>query len=305
MLAVIVALLLLQEPALDEARRLVERGELGEAIALLEREVERSPTAPLLAFLSQLQVATDAVPQATQTLARALEIAPEQWGWRTTLGALFFRLGRLDEAEEELTQVLRERPRAPIAHYYLASVMDARGDHSRAEESARLAVDEMPREPVAQSLAKLEFSPLVNAMYLLADVENDLGRDPEARLRRLLELEPTHPGARYLLARTLLEGGRREEGRKELEAFDRAKRAHEHLELALNFRSAGNLERGLAELRRALEAYPDHPRALYFLARELLSRGDDAEAATLLERLVAAEPEAAPLARSLRQPEER
>lgn len=297
------ALLLAQanpSPGLAEARRLAERGDFHDAIAVLRVEVERSPTAPAFAFLSQLQVVTDAIPQGAQSLARALEMAPEQHGWRTTLGALYYRLGKLDEAERELQRVLRERDSAPIARYYLAAVFKARGDLPRAEEHARLAIEGMPQEPIEQSLERLDYPPSVNALYLLADVENDLGRNAEALLRRALELEPTHPAARYLLARSLLKRGKREEGRRELEIFDRAKRAHEHLQQALNFGHAGNRERALFEMRQALEAYPDHSRALYFLARELISGGEHAEAEPLLERLVAVEPKATAIARSLR-----
>jgi cytochrome c-type biogenesis protein CcmH/NrfG len=119
-------------------------------------------------------------------------------------------------------------------------------------------------------------------------------------LRRTLQLEPTHPPARYLLARSLLKRGEKEEGRIELARFERAKRAQEHLKQGVDFIQAGDPERGAAEYRLALEAYPDHPRALYFLARELTRRGDRDAAQPLLARLVELEPGAAPLVEALR-----
>jgi len=297
---VILAALLLAQP-LEEARELAARGEFEAAKAVLLKEVERSPTAPALAFLSQLQVITDAIPQGAQSLSRALELAPSQYRWRTTLGALYYRLGKLDEAERELRRAIGESPPLPVARYYLAGVFKARGDLARAEESARLAVEHMPEEPVAESLPRLDFSLSVNARYMLAEIEADLGREVEDLLRRTLRVEPTHPGARYLLARSLLKRGMKEEGRNELAIFDRSKRAHEHLQQGLNFSHAGNHERAVAEYRLALEAYPDHPRALFFLARELVARGFGEESQSLLTRLVEVEPGAEPLVVSLRQ----
>jgi tetratricopeptide (TPR) repeat protein len=240
---------------------------------------------------------TDAIPQAAQSLARALELAPEQYRWRTTLGALYYRLGKLDEAERELDQVLRQSSPVPIARYYLAAAYKARGELARAEEHARLAVEQMPQEPVAESLPRLDFSLSVNAMYLLAEIQAERGGDVEDLLRRTLANEPTHPAARYLLARSLLKRGRLEEERAELAAFDRAKRALEHVQQGLDFGRAANQERAVAEYRRGLEIYPDHPRALYFLARELASTGRKEEA----ERLLEVEPGAEPLVLSLRK----
>jgi tetratricopeptide (TPR) repeat protein len=296
---VILAALLLSQ-ALEEARAAAARGDFESAKAVLEKEVAVSPTAEALAFLSQLQVATDAIPQGAESLARALELAPDQYRWRTTLGALYYRLGKLDEAERELARVVSAQSPAPVARYYLAAVEKARGNLTRAEENARLAAKHMPDEPVAASLPRLDFSLRVNARYMLAEIEVGLGRNVEESLSGILQIEPTHPGARYLLARSLLKRGMKEEGRNQLAIFERAKRAQEHLREGLDFSQAGNHERAVAEYRRALEAYPDHPRALYFLARELVSRSRIDEAQELLWRLLEIEPNAAPLVEALR-----
>lgn len=300
MSSLIVAVLVVFQ-AIDEARALAARGDFASAQTVLEREIERSPTAPALAFLSQLQVMTDAIPQGTRSLARALELAPEQYRWRTTLGALYYRLAMLDAAEQELERVLRQVPSAPIARYYLAAVLKARGDLAEAEENARLAVKEMPDEPLAESLPRLDYSLPANATYLLAEIRSERGQDVEELLRRTLELEPTHPPAQYLLARSLLKRGRKEEGRNILARFEQTKRAQEHLHQGADYIQAGDAKRGVAEYRLALEACPDHPRVLYFLARELVRRGDRDEAQSLLSRLVELEPGAAPLVTALRQ----
>ncbi len=103
---------------------------------------------------------------------------------------------------------------------------------------------------------------------------------------RVTELDVTHPGPHYLLARLLRKDGHGDEAGRELELFRRTKQAAAHVELAANASGAGHHDLAVVELRRALEAYPEHPRALFLLALELARRGEREEAAECLRRVI-------------------
>lgn len=276
--------LLLQDSVLERARLLAESGRVREAIRLLEQRPRSSATAPELAFLAELHAATGGLPQAATALGRALERAPEQIGLRITRGAMLFELTRYDEARKELARVLKERPDAGLAHYYLAAVEKATGDLASAEESAEKAVSLIPAD-AASPLDSAEYAPRASALHLLAEIRFQKGENPEALLRQVIAVEPQHPSAHYLLARSLLSRGRREEAAAELRLFRAVKSAEEHLsqgrELAL---IPGRRKEAIAELRLAVLACPDHARALFLLGRELARDGQRDEARDLLER---------------------
>jgi len=253
-----------------------------------------------LAGEAERDAAADRLPQAAAALARALELAPGERRWRTTLGAMFIELRRYPEAKRELTRVVEEDPSLPLARYYLASVQKRLGELKPAQENARRAVQLMPPGFGEPSLERLDYSPRVSALHLLAEIIAEGGGDPEPLLQKVLAVEPTHSGAHYLLARTLMSQGRSEEAGAELALFGKTKQAEEQVRLAFNLnRFAGNKEQAQVELRKALAAYPDHPRALYFLGRELLEDGRESEAAELLKRCLTLRPEARPLVEPL------
>jgi tetratricopeptide (TPR) repeat protein len=294
------ALFLLQAEPLAEARRLVEKGDLVSAIELLENARASSPSAPLLALLAQLQTENDEIPQAADTLAAALALAPEQHRLRITLGALYIRLRRYESARDQLERALERDPRNAIAQYYLAVVHKNEGNLEKALRHAENAARWMPRE--TPRLDGVDPSPLANSLYLLAQVRASLGDVDAAEpvLRRVMEMDPSYPGPHYLLGRLLLQKGRDEEGRQELEHFHRAKKAAEHVEMAENAsRHAGKPDLALLELQRALEVYPDHPRGLYLLALELARRGERDQAMVCLRRVLELRPETEEVVRRL------
>jgi tetratricopeptide (TPR) repeat protein len=286
--------LLFQGSELERARLLADSGRVREAIHLLENRPPASKTAPELALLAQLYAATGGLPQAVTSLGEALDLAPEQVGLRITRGAMLFELTRYDEARKELERVLRESPRAGLAHYYLAAVERATGKLSDAETSAATAVSLVPEEARAP-LDSEEYDPHTAALHLLAEIRFARGANPEELLRAVLLREPQHPSAHYLLARALLSRGRKEEADAELLRFRAIKRAEEHLasgrELA---RVPGRRREAIVELRLAAEACPDHARALFLLGKELALDGERGEARAALERALILRPAARP-----------
>jgi Flp pilus assembly protein TadD len=108
----------------------------------------------------------------------------------------------------------------------------------------------------------------------------------------VLELEPDHAPARYLLARSLQRRGRQEEAEEELRRFDSIKRAEAHLALGRSLANLGRGREAISELKLAIEAHPDHARALYLLGRELLRAGRKDEARPVLDHALALRPDA-------------
>ena len=288
----LIALLLLQagEP-IAEARRLATEGHLERAITVLyDARRGESPSLPLLALLAQFQTANDELPQAADTLREALELRPGAARLRATLGTLYFQLRRYERARAELEQALRSEPGNPIAHYYLAAVLKNEGELQAALPHAETAVELMPDAP--PQLDTMDHSLRVNALFLLAEIRSALGdEDAEILLKQVTELDSTHPGPHYLLGRLLLKDGRGDEAGHQLELFRQTKQASAHVELAANASRAGHRDMAVAELRRALDSYPEHPRALFLLAMELARRGEREEAAACLRRILVLRPE--------------
>jgi Flp pilus assembly protein TadD len=167
------------------------------------------------------------------------------------------------------------------------------GKLSLAEKSAERAI-ELSGPPSKATLASSEPAPAVAARHLLAEVRFSRGEgDVEPLLREVLAFEPDHAPARYLLARSLKRRGREEEAREELRRFDAIKRAESHAAVGRSLANLGRGSEAVAELKLAIEAYPDHARALYLLGRELLRMGRKDEARSVLDRALALRPDAA------------
>jgi Flp pilus assembly protein TadD len=109
----------------------------------------------------------------------------------------------------------------------------------------------------------------------------------------VLAVEPDHPSARYLLARTLHRRGDEEAARRELERFEAVKRADSALAQARQLLGLGRREDAIAELTAAVESWPDHARALFLLGRELARAGRSAESSKVFDRVLAIRPDAA------------
>jgi tetratricopeptide (TPR) repeat protein len=283
-------LLFVQDDAIERARLLAESGNARQAIAFLEAHVRREPSAPAFAFKAQLEAEQGALPRAVASLDRALELAPGQTGLRVTRGAILFELRRYEDARVELERAIRERPSSGLAHYYLGAVQMSTGDLKAAQASASKAVELTPAEAQV-SMASSQFTPFASALHLLAEIQTELGLDAEPTLRRVLAIEPLHPSAHYLLARSLSSRGQKEAAEEELARFDRIKRADPHVALGVELSGIeGRSFDAIAELRRAVEICPEHSRAHFLLGRELIRAGRSGEAAPHLERAVALRP---------------
>ncbi len=178
-----------------------------------------------------------------------VDLQPNDAGAHQDLGDTYARLGRSDEAFAELSVSLMLDPSRAAAH---------------------------------ASLAQLH---LRNAQYEAAASE----------ARRAVDLDPGHRQARYSLGTALVRLGRAEEGQKELEEFQRlqsldaAARARD-LELgglrreATISSAAGDHQKAVALLRKALQLEPDNAVSYLNLGMALVLAGQPAEAVEQLTK---------------------
>lgn len=125
---------------LQRASAAMERGALGEAVALCEQVIARfgeEPNALMLLGLARMEQGD--VAGAIGLYERALRLMPEHIHVLTNLGAAFRAAGRFDEARNVLEEALRIDRRHAIAQNSLGNVLldlGARDDAKRAYERA-------------------------------------------------------------------------------------------------------------------------------------------------------------------------
>ncbi len=84
--------------------------------------------------------------------ARAMiERDPKDASSRTTLGTALTVMGRLDEAEKELLQAVRDNPALASAHYVLSSIYTTRNDVPRAKAALLRTVELEPKNSAARN----------------------------------------------------------------------------------------------------------------------------------------------------------
>ena len=102
---------------------------------------------------------------------KAIELAPKYHEAQFNLGRLVGYLGQVDRQQELWEASIESNPKFVQGYYYLAKLlMDRGGDLGRAEELARLGIENDP-----------EHSEGPLGYYVLADILNRTGRTAEAR----------------------------------------------------------------------------------------------------------------------------
>jgi Flp pilus assembly protein TadD len=129
-----------------------------------------------------------------------------------TLGDIYMRQGRLEEAESALRAELRVQPHDTQTRYRLAVVLD---------------LARKPTESVAQLVQVLEERPsFANARYLLGKIRLADGEVEEAtqHLEAAAALSPEDANICYQLAQAYQRSGRRELAATQLERYRELKR---------------------------------------------------------------------------------
>jgi len=187
------------------ARLAAASGNTDRAIELYRQAHGSAPSSATAINLAAAHIAAGDAEQAERVLKGFLDEKPADTEVRQTLGDLYVRLGREQEAAYSYRQVLEQNPGSVEALNNLGWVL--RRDNPEealryAEEAAKL----QPQDPrVIDTLA----------MVLLEAGRLDRA---EQRMRDALSLAPEAPVLRYHLARILAAAGKREEARDELES---------------------------------------------------------------------------------------
>jgi Flp pilus assembly protein TadD/glutathione synthase/RimK-type ligase-like ATP-grasp enzyme len=198
-------------------------------------------------------------------------------GWQAS-GKAFLQLGKVPEAIDMLSRVVKLAPREADGYNDLGNALNQLGRTDEAVTSYRRAVELDPRSPLAHAN--------------LGGVLSGLGRFEEAAAccRRALEIEPDSSIAHNNLGNALREAGRLAEA----EASYRQSLAlkPDYLEALVNLASTlgelGRWAEAVSSYRLAVQIHPDSGVAFNALGRTL-SRltEDDEEAARCLERAIA------------------
>jgi rhomboid protease GluP len=87
---------------------------------------------------------------------RATDAEPTNGVYRDTLGWIYYRLGRYDDAFVAMQDALRREPGEPDIRYHMGAVLEARGDLSAAAREYREALRLNPQlAPAARALQRL------------------------------------------------------------------------------------------------------------------------------------------------------
>ena len=190
-------------------------------------------------------------------------------------------VGRLDEAETGLREVLVQDPNNVAALIALCHTLRRRGDH-------------------AGALAASEAAAVAHSHHIGAKIERsvslrDVGRLDEAEtgLREVLVQDPNNVAALIALCHTLR---RRGDHAGALAASEAAAVAHSHhigakIERSVSLRDVGRLDEAEAGFREVLGQDPNNFAALIALCHTLRHRGDHAGALAASEAAAVAHPD--------------
>jgi choline-sulfatase len=125
-------------------------------------------------------------------LERAVQIQPKLIRNRNNLAACLIGLGRFDEAEKQLNDILSKHPKFPLTHFNLGLLYEDEGKLDQAREAYAKEVELHTNTTVAR------FN-LANLLLRQGDIAG-----AEEQLRTLVKAKPDEPRAYLFLARALL-----------------------------------------------------------------------------------------------------
>lgn len=165
----------------EQARRCLELGDMGRAVALLQQVVAREPRhAGALSQLGLIAYQAGRSDLALSFLGRAADAEPLAADPQFNLGLALMRAGRLEEAKAAFRRAIGLSPNFPKAFVALANVEHLQG---RLDEAASALEQALTLEPGYAA-----------ASMNLGNVRSEQGRltEAEQNVRRALELEPRH-----------------------------------------------------------------------------------------------------------------
>lgn len=269
--------------------------------------------------LADALVKSTQLPAAMQALTDTLTAIPSSGRARYELGLLHQREGRYQEALAAFDQALGLRPLLGSNSILqtVGTLHRSQQNFDGAAQAFSARVELVPNDPGAHHelgdlylrqghhpLALAEFTIVlrldpasVKALAATAQIHLREARYAEAAdaATRVLELDAEHREARYALATSLIRLGRNDEGRRELDIFERQQAedtaARTRLfeiegykrEAALSG-AAGDHDRAIALLRTVVDADPTVPGSLLDLGFALIDAGRHAAATPILQK---------------------
>jgi tetratricopeptide (TPR) repeat protein len=270
--------------------------------------------------LADALIASDNLPAARRTLQDTLTTFPASGRARYKLGMVYQRQGLYTDAVRELTSAISLKPLLGLNSVYqtLGALARAQQQYDAAITAFSQRIDLVPNNADAhqqlgemyfrqsrhvEALAEFMVTRMLNPARVdvhaaISQVHLRLGNfaDAVAYARRAVALDASHREARYVLATSLIRLGEVDEGKRELEVYQRlqteatAERSRQ-LEVEGFRRDAslsivnGEFDKAVELLRRALERDPQSAASHLDLGIALLKGGRAAEA---VEHLTAA-----------------
>lgn len=289
---------------IDRASRLMNQGEAGEALAVLEQIATREPGLPRIeAKLGQAYFKTGKFQEAVSHLRRVVEKTPEDWESAQLLALSYYSLGECRRALPLLIALRGHLPKGGSDGPYLEGVCYLK---TQQWDDARRAFAGMFSAPPDSALAYLMLAKMM--------VRQKLEARSVPEIQKALELDSRLPMAHFLLGEIYLYQGKPPAALKEfkeeleinptvwlvywrlgdayarLEKYDEAENAlKQAIWLNETFTGAylllgeielkkGDMELAAGFLQRALKLDPQNSHAHYALARayQRLGRADEA-----------------------------
>ena len=175
----------------------------------------------------------------------------------------------------ELHNAVREQPNEADAYYWIAQALLGRNQLREAIASLRKAVDLKPDHSAAQ---------LKLAELMIRTRDEELMRDAEARIQKILTGNPGNEDALFTLAASQAQLGRMEDAEKYLNEALKKSPGHLRSEIALALLKVSQKDLPAAEqiLKKAIQQAPNSVNAAMALATIYISMSRLAEAESLL-----------------------
>lgn len=149
-------------------------------------------------------------PRAEKAYKMALRLNPGEFLFHYNLGGLYVAMGRYNEAATAFEEVLHLSPENPLGHYSLGVLNLRRGRYDDAVKAYTKAITLNPSQKEAHYELGLTYAKL-------GDLDAAI-----SSYGRALSLDPDYWSARYGLGTAYIRSGRLEEGKRELERFQKA-----------------------------------------------------------------------------------
>jgi predicted Zn finger-like uncharacterized protein len=253
-------------------------GKLEEAGQIFEQVARRDDTWPGLALeRGLLYEAEGESDRAVASYERALAERPNDIDLQLRLGAALVSANRIDEAEEKLAQVMRERPDSAEAEHFMGRVLFARGD---LQESMTHLV-----RAVTLDASRAEFHLYV--AWVALEQANNLGRALE-EVQAALERDASLADAYWIRGRIYILTGAYRDAIRDLERALELKpgRYQAHAAMGEAYEAMRDFDRATQSYERALEQDGDQGSWWYRLGQVRMDAGDRNGAVPALVRAV-------------------